>query len=453
MTSTSDDPDAQRASPAVSAGGGTPSPPASAPRKPFFGWYLVWAGALIQALAGALVQQPFGAYAKVLHTQFGWSQGAISAAYSAARVEAGLLGPVQGWMLDRWGPQRVMRVGLVIFAVGFIGMSQINSLLMFYVTFGLIALGSSLGGFMAITVALVTWFDRYRARALGVSSAGMAVGGLAGLLVILSVTDIGWRETAFASGLLVLVVGLPATYFFKRRPEDVGQHVDGLGPEQARALREREPARARMSTDVDFTPREALRTRAFWMVALGHGTALLVVGAVMVHLFTHLTVSFGYSNTAATAVVGLMTASQIGGQVVGGYLGDVFSKRWICVACMLMHGAGLMLVAHSPALLAVVGFAVLHGAAWGTRGPLMQAIRADYFGRTSFGMIMGWSSLIIMFGQIAGPVIAGVIYDLTDSYEIGFTVIAVLAALGSLFFVLATKPEPPVRPRPARRAR
>src|SRR5690606_5952856 len=102
-------------------------------RKPFFGWYLVGAGAVIQMLAAAFTQQAFGAYVTALHNQFGWSATALSGAHSFSRVESGLLGPIQGWMMDRFGPQAIMRVGLLIFGLGFIAFSQLTSLWMFYV--------------------------------------------------------------------------------------------------------------------------------------------------------------------------------------------------------------------------------------------------------------------------------------------------------------------------------
>jgi MFS family permease len=93
----------------------------------------------------------------------------------------------------------------------------------------------------------------------------------------------------------------------------------------------------------------------------------------------------------------------------------------------------------------VLGFAVLHGAAWGLRGPFMQAIRADYFGRSAIGMILGLSMMIVVIGQVGGPMIAGILADLTGNYRTGFTILALLAGLGSLFFIVARKPKRPLR--------
>ena len=201
------------------------------------------------------------------------------------------------------------------------------------------------------------------------------------------------------------------------------------------------------STEVDFTARQAMRTLAFWTISLGHSSALFVVGAVMVHLFLHLTESFGYSAAQAASFIGLMTVFQLFGQVVGASFGDFVSKRLIVIVCMLMHAVGLLLVAHINATWAVVAFCALHGTAWGTRGPLMQAIRADYFGRSSFGTIMGFSSMIIMIGTTAGPLIAGILNDRTGSYELAFTIIALIAGLGSVFFMLAWRPKLPTAGR------
>jgi MFS family permease len=112
---------------------------------------------------------------------------------------------------------------------------------------------------------------------------------------------------------------------------------------------------------------------------------------------------------------------------------------------MLGHAAALLLLAAATAYWMVIAFAVLHGLAWGARGPLMAAIRADYFGSAAFGAISGASSMVTMLGMMGGPLVAGMLADRTGTYRLGFTVLAVLAALGSFCFLLARRPPPPRR--------
>lgn len=144
--------------------------------------------------------------------------------------------------------------------------------------------------------------------------------------------------------------------------------------------------------------------------------------------------------TGAAVIVSFMTAVTMAGQLAGGFLGDRFEKRKIAMFAMFGHAAGLYALAFGSGLGWVLAFAILHGTAWGMRGPLMQAIRADYFGRKSFGVIMGFSSLITMFGNVSGPLVAGISADVTGSYRTGFVIMATLAGLGSIFFALAHKP-------------
>jgi MFS family permease len=130
--------------------------------------------------------------------------------------------------------------------------------------------------------------------------------------------------------------------------------------------------------------------------------------------------------------------------MLGWWLGDRFDKRLISATCMLMHASGLLLLTYAVAMPMLVGFAVLHGTAWGLRGPFMQAIRADYFGRAAIGMILGLSYMIIILGQMGGPLLAGAFADAHGNYRTGFTILAILAGLGSFFFLLARKPTRPL---------
>jgi MFS family permease len=404
----------------------------------FYGYWIVAAAFGVQLLTGVLLMQSGGAYVAVLHEEQGWSKGALSVAFALTQLVSGLVGPVQGVVMDRAGPRRVMQLGFVLFGAGFMLLSQVDSLATYYAVFLLMSLGFALSGFFPITVALVNWFERKRARVLSTMSLGFAVGGLLVPLVAYSLEEFGWRETSFASGVLMIVLGIPLSSVMRRRPEDHGEVPDG-----SREPAPSEPLNFEPRLERDFTAREALRTPAFWLISLGHGSALLVVGAVSLHLISHLKEDLAYSVGSASLVVALMTSMQITGMLIGGAIGDRFDKRLICAICMFMHMAGMLLVAYAVNLPMIVAFSVLHGLAWGIRGPLMQAIRADYFGRSSFGVIMGISTTVIMIGQIGGPLFAGFMADATGSYVFGFTVLAVLAGLGSGFFIFARRPALP----------
>lgn len=406
----------------------------------FYGWYMVAAGAGIQMLSGLFWMQSYGAYVVLLQHDFGWSKALVSGAFALSRIESGVIGPAQGWLVDRYGPRAVLRVGIIVFALGFLMFSQIHTPVGFYVAFAVIALGTSLGGFATVMVALVGWFSRHRAKAVALSQIGNSLGGVSVPLVIFCLEGFGWRTTAILSAAVILLVGLPAVQLIKHRPSELGEMVDGAPPPK-----ETPNQKSVFDDRRDFTAREAMRTRAFWMIAFGHGAALLTVSAMTVHLVPHLTEDMGYSLSSAGLVVALMTAFQMLGQIGGGYLGDRFDKRLICIGCMVAHALGVLAVAFAVNVMMVIAFSVLHGLAWGIRGPLMVALRADYFGPSSFGTIMGFSSMIIMLGMSAGPVLAGYLADVYGNYEIGFTVLAAAAILGSFCFAAATPPAPPRR--------
>ena len=401
----------------------------------FFGWWIVGSGFIVNTFNGALVFHAFGAYVVLLEDDFGWSRTTFAFAFALQRIESGLLGPIEGWAIDRFGPRKVMMTGLVIFAIGFLALSQINSILTFYIAFLLIALGSVLGSFLPVTVAVVNWFNRRRAFALAMVSMGFAAGGLIQPGVVALLESLGWRGMAVASGLFVLAIGIPLAALVRHRPEDYGMLPDGdvAAPGDVQPPPER-----------GFTARQALRTRAFWFIALGHSSSLLVIGAVMVHFVARVTEGLGYSLALAATMITLMTVAMVIGQTfIGGILGDRLNKRLTIIIALSGHTVALLLLAFAFNIYMVLGFVIINGVCMGARGPLIQAMRADYFGRTSFGTIMGFSSMVMMGGMIIGPVVAGLSYDMTGSYEIGFVILSILALSGGVFFMFANKPELP----------
>ena len=416
--------------------------PAASGGRPvlFYGWVIAWAGFLVNTLNGALLFHAFGLYVVLLQEDFGWSRTSFAFAFALMRVESGLLGPIEGWAIDRFGPRAVMRFGIVIFGLGLISLSQVDSLLTFYLAFLVMALGSALGSFLPTSVAVVNWFSRRRAAALAILSLGFSAGGLVQPIVVAGLETFGWRGMSVISGLVVWAVALPLTQLIRHRPEDYGYLPDGASPAEAAA------AEAEAGEEVSFTPLQALRTRAFWLLGFGHSASLLVFGAVSVHFVAHVTESLGFSLSEAASVITLMTAMMVVGQIVfGGLLGDRVNKRLVIMGAMLTHTAALALLGVATEYWMVIAFAVLNGLAMGTRGPLIQAMRADYFGRASFGTIMGFSSLVMMVGIVTGPVVAGISYDTTGSYRTGFILLAALSGLGSIFFIFVRRPAPPSR--------
>ena len=142
-------------------------------------------------------------------------------------------------------------------------------------------------------------------------------------------------------------------------------------------------------------------------------------------------------------IAGIVPVFQFFGTGLGGYLGDRINKRIIIMIAMCAHAAGLLLMTWIESPVTIGAFVVLHGLAWGSRGPLMQAIRADYFGSTHFAQIMGWSAIVVLLGTVIGPLIAGVLADSTGNYRLGFTIIAALALAGNAFWILASPPPTP----------
>lgn len=399
----------------------------------FYGWRIAAAGAGLQFLYAALLVHAFGAYVAVMSEELGWSKTTLAGGAAILSVEGAIIGPALGWMIDRMGPRIMVQVGVVLFGLGFVAISQIDSIAGFYAAMTIIAIGTSLCTYFPLSVSLVHFFKRHRAKALSVMSIGLAAGGLAMPLVGWSLESIGWRNTALGSGILILLVGFPLACVVRRDPAEVSQTVDGLPPaEDAPGIAPK--------VDREFTAGEALRTRAFWLLGIAHGMALLVVSAVNVHAISHMKEGLGYSLPTAAFVVTLMTVAQGAGVLLGAAVGDRWDKRYVASACMIAHAAGLLMLtfATHPAMLAA--FAALHGVAWGLRGPFMQALRADYFGLRAIGMILGMSAVIIAVGQVAGPMVAGVLADLTGNYRIGFVTLALLAASGSVMFLLARKP-------------
>ena len=418
-------------------------------RRIYHGWRIVAAGSLLQVLVAGLFLQAYGAYVVLLQADLGWSTTMLSAGFAMARTESAVLGPAQGYLIDRLGPRIIMRVGVLLFGLGFVLLSLIQQPWQFFAAIIILAIGASFSGFLSVTVTVVKWFRRRRASALGMASSGTALGGLLVPVVATFMSAFGWRAAALWSGVLMLVVGPFVVQVMRHQPSELGLEVDGIPNDEETVVVSEGPDSTQItgtgsgSHSSDFTAKQALRTAAFWQISFGHGLAVMLISALMVHLIPHLTGQLGYSLGFAGLVVALVTSMQLAGMVFGGVLGDRLSKRAIITTAMIMHAGAALLLTVAVTPLLVMGFAVIHGVAWGARGPLQQAWRADLFGSTSFGAIMGYSSIVVMLGAASGPLLAGILFDRLGDYTVTLRLLSLLAVLGSLLFFLVRKPALP----------
>ena len=422
----------------------------------FYGWWIVLASMSVLMIGSAFYWQGFGVFFLSLQEEFSTNRTAISGAIALSQLEGGMLGPVGGYLVDRFGPRRMMLIGASVMGSGFILLSTVNSLVMFYVVFlGIISVGMSIGLRVPSLVAPANWFVRKRGLAIGISLTGSGLGGLFIPVLGLLIATIGWRETAIVAGVTVWALVLPLALIMRTRPEDHGMLPDGERPsprpaaasEEETAVQTPEHAAQRPPAaplDADFTLRNALRMPVFWFLAIAFGLRQFAVGAISLHSVPFL-VDTGRSLEMASTILAAVTLTSIVGRLSFGWLADRFPPRYIMAVSMVMVGLGALLltnVGEGWTLLAL--YIVVYSIGWGGGATTMNATRGAYFGRRAFGTISGTMDFVQMFGLVLGPIYAGVVYDVTESYTIAFTSFAVSAAASSvlMFFLRPPRRDP-----------
>ena len=420
-------------------------PPAAASRLPysgkrlFYGWVIVGVGFISQLIQG-LVAQGFASYLDLLKADFHWTSAQLAAPRSVTTVENAALGPLTGWLVDRFGPRKVVAVGVVLVGIGFVIFGLTTTMWLFYLANIVMALGTCLMGLFVMSVAVNNWFRRRRTIAQSVMLLGYSLAGVLGVpgLVFLQ-TKLGWQGSAFWTGIGVMAIGLPCTLLLRTRPEAHGLLPDGDRPGQAAAADGKDAPKV----EYDFTVREALRTRSFWLLALGLAASNVGMGAVQVHIFLHLEQSAHLARETTALVVTISAVANIPFRLVGGYLGDRVNKSAVLGIATILMGASFLALAVAGSFQAALLYAIPYGIGWGIRTPVMNSMQADYFGRRALGKISGWLQLVSLPFAIAAPVIAGLMDDVQETYLWAFIMMAAITVVGAVLILLAARPRVP----------
>ena len=238
------------------------------PRGVFYGWYLVGISSFMLMLMSTTVFQGVGTFFVALERTFGWNRTTLSGAFALSRVEGALLGPLEGFLVDRLGTRKMVVIGYLVMGLGFVFYSQIQSVWQFYVAYLAISLGSGVGGWIAFVTLINNWFPRRGALAMAIAVSGIQLGGFLVPLLAWGIENHDFRLTALAIGVVLILVALPASLFIRNSPEDVGIRPDGAPTRRAgtASATSSQPEAGEIS---DMTPREALKTVAFWVIAGG----------------------------------------------------------------------------------------------------------------------------------------------------------------------------------------
>ena len=409
------------------------------PRNIFYGWYLVGISSFMLMLMSTTVFQGVGTFFVALERTFGWNRTTLSGAFALSRVEGALLGPVEGLLVDRLGTRRMVIIGYLVMGAGFIFYSQIQSIWQFYAAYLAISLGSGVGGWIAFVTLINNWFSRRRALAMSIAVSGIQLGGFLVPLMAWGIENHDFRMTSLVIGIILILVALPASHFVRNRPEDVGTSPDGdhIRRATAAAAHQSEP-----TGEVELTPRQALKTVAFWVIAVARLTSVVSIVTLSVHLVPKLTDS-GISLITANFVVTLYTFVAFLSGFVAGYIADRISKVAVLFVCMFMQALAMGILTVTDSLPMAVVFAILWGAGFGGRVPLLTAIIGDFFGRRNFGSILGINMVPSNVAMIFAPLFAGFMFDLRQSYFIPFATFTVMGFIGAFVILLARQPEAP----------
>ena len=403
------------------------------------------------SIASGINFHGFGNFIIPLGREFGWSRTTISVIFSAARLESGLLGPIEGWAVDKFGPRRLILVGIPLMGLGYIALSFINGILAFFFVYVfMIALGNSLGMSTPITAAAANWFNKRRGLAFGIMWSGVGLGGLFVPAVGWLIESYGWRTAALIIGVFIAIIGPPVASVMRHRPEQYGYYPDGIVPEEE-ARGSQGGARRPIMPDFsnDFTAREALRTSSFWFLTLSIMARSLVSGGIGLHLVPFF-VDLGASNITAATLAGSVGLMSIPGRFGLSALGDYVNKRYVMVASLAVMAVAIVFMARAPSVNAVIPVLIAFSAAQGGISVIPQSLIADYFGRRSYATIQGFRSSVQMLGIIAGPIISGYVFDTTGSYTNAFLGFSVAALLSMALVFMAKPPQKKTARRGAR---
>jgi len=409
----------------------------------FYGWWMVVAGIAILFVSSGVGFYCHGVILDPLRTQYGWSKGVVSSAITIYFVVTGITGFLIGKQVDKYGPKPILIIGSLIFGLSFAMLGFIQEIWQLYLFYFLAAVGWTGTSLLPVNTLITKWFIRKRGFAMSLTMTGLSVGGMV-MVPLCAFLIQGWglKVALPVLGAAFWFIIIPiAVFFIKKQPSDVNQHPDGDLIDEPPPTEHSEVSLSYDTQTQIWTRGQAVKTIAFWSIVVAFSLALGGQVAFMMHQVSFLSQYLGV-NGAATAV-GVTAAASILGRLILGIFVDRIDKRYAFVACCLAQGATVLMLAYNQHTAILYLGTFTFGLTMGSLLMMQSLIVGECFGMVSFATVSGLSGVFGSTGAAFGPMIAGFIFDVTQSYKDAFTIFALASAVAAVVIVFAKPPQHP----------
>lgn len=349
--------------------------------------------------------------------EFGWSRATVTSGNAVAKIIVGpLFGFLAGWIVDRFGPRRLMLAGILMGGFAVTGLSQMSALWMLYFFYLFNALGYVCGGPLPNQVLLSRWFDKARGKAMGFAYLGIGVGGaVVPQLARWLEGRLGWHSALATLGLLMIAIAFPMAWFVKEQPDkELSEEYEKKAVEPAPSLG------------------GILRSKAFYLLTIGSMCSIGAVGGTNQHLKLFMSLDMKFTQTQAANIISLVLASSIAGRLLMGWLADRFPKKYVMLLIYAMVSAAIPLLYFTSTPGVIYVFAIAFGIAFGGDYMIIPLMAAEQFGLKVMGRVMGIILTVDSLAEALSPMLVGRLYDVSKSYANGFAALIVLAVIGAI---------------------
>lgn len=398
--------------------------------KLFYGWVVVLTFVIVgTAIWG--IRFTFGVFFKSIESEFDLTRAATSTIFSTQMVLGGVFTILGGWALDRYGPKIVFLLLGLITGLGLSLTSQTNALWQLFFTYSLLmAMGTS-AIYVGVMSTVSRWFDRKRGLAMGIAGSGAGLGPLLiAPFATYLITNLDWRMAYLVIGVIAWLVVVPLSRLLKRDPYEIGALPDGVKT-LSKDIKSEEISLQPASLSLP----QAVRTRSFWLVIFIFFLFAISLFLILTHLVPHAT-DIGFSSVEAATVLSLTGGATLAGRVLLGSASDRIGRKAAAIICTLLQAGAMVWLLWSQELWMLYMFAIVFGLSWGGIGPTMAALIGDTFGLGKIGAILGVLDAGFNIGAAVGPVMGGLIFDVSHSYFLAFLLGAVVMLVTTLLIAL-----------------